>query len=121
VLQISAYLTAAATVFGVLLTVAVQAITSATQRRHERIARTFDIRLELYAKTRHALSDWSEHYRVTRQLKSERETNMRQFEDEVAALIAKIEDFSSNKSDSPGVSSRSTYCHGSGNSETALE
>jgi hypothetical protein len=102
-LQISAYLTAAATVFGVLLTVAVQAITTATQRRHERIARTFEIRLELYAKVRHAISDWSEQYRAARQLKSEMETNAKQFEDEFTAVMAKIEDFPSNNSDSPGA------------------
>jgi hypothetical protein len=102
-LQSSAYLTAAATVFGVLLTVAVQAITTATQRRHERIARTFEIRLELYAKVRHAISDWSERYRAARQLGSEMETNAKQFEDEFTALMAKIEEFSSSKSDSPGA------------------
>jgi predicted nucleic acid-binding Zn-ribbon protein len=103
-LQISdAYLTAAATVLGVLLTVTVQAITSATQRRHEGIARMFDIRLELYAKTRRAISDWSEQYQVTNQLKSELEANIKHVKNESATLATKIEDFVSKEPYSSGV------------------
>jgi hypothetical protein len=103
-LQISdAYLTAAATVLGVLLTVTVQAITSATQRRHEGIARMFNIRLELYAKMRRALSDWAEQYQATSRLRSELETNIKHIKDESATLTAKIEDFVSKESGLPGA------------------
>lgn len=91
----SAYLTAAATLFGVLLTVAVQAVTSATQRRHDRIVGTFDIRLELYAKTRRTIFNWSIAYRATRRLQSELNT-----------LIDKIADLlSRSKADSTGAAS----------------
>ncbi|MGH7930000.1 MAG: hypothetical protein ACREQV_19660 [Candidatus Binatia bacterium] len=90
----SAYLTAAATLFGVLLTVGVQAVTSATQRRHDRTVKTFDVRLELYAKIRRTIAYWSEAYRITRQLQSE-----------LSTLIAKISDLSSNSSDSAGAPS----------------
>lgn len=88
----SVYLTAAATLFGVLLTVAVQAITSATQRRHDRIARTFDIRLELYTKMRSTMSDWAIAYQAVRRLQGE-----------LSALIDKIRSLVSHKSDLVGV------------------
>lgn len=90
----SVYSTAAAMLFGALLTVAVQVITSAMQRRHDRIARTFNIRLDLYAKTRRTISNWSIAYQATRQVQSELSTS-----------IAKIGNLSSNKSDPTGAPS----------------
>lgn len=80
--------------FGVLLTVGVQAITSATQRRHDRSVKTFETRLALYAKIRTTITNWSEAYRITRQLQSD-----------LSTLVDQIRDLSSNTSDSVDVSS----------------
>jgi hypothetical protein len=81
---------------GALLTVTVQAITSAVQRRHDRITGAFDIRLESYVKTRRTIFDWSIAYWAARQLQSE-----------LRALInkIKIEYISLHSLDATGVQS----------------
>lgn len=76
---------------------AVQVNTSAIQRRNERIARMFDVRLELYTKTRRALSDWLEQYRVCSRLKFELETNLKHRKDEFATLTSKAEEILSKE------------------------
>jgi hypothetical protein len=70
--------------------------------------RMFDVRLELYTKTRGALSDWLEQHRVTSRLKFELEDNLKRRKDESAALRAKIEEFLSKESHSSGAVSNQT-------------
>ena len=90
----SVYSTAAAMLFCALLTVAVHVITSAMQRRSDRIATTFNTKYDLYVKMRRTISDWSIACQATRRVQSE-----------LSTLIAKIENLSSNKSDPTGAPS----------------
>ena len=75
---------------GVVLTLVVQIITGAIQRRHDRILKTFDLRLDLYARTRQVLDSWAKEYKEYKRTRKDLDSAKQEYErssDERTAML----------------------------------